>query len=310
MIIIRYCGGLGNQMYQYALSCVLEELYPDQTIKADTSHYELLHEHNGFELNEIFNLNIEIASLQEVRAVYAGLLPNRLIARLPYKCKKYIICQFQYKYNKLKNFVYPQKKKNIIPGLEFNVFHDVVLHLHYRENYYFDGLWQNMKYFSGYENKIASRFQFTAELSPEEQERLKEIESRNSVAVHIRGGDFLGTKFDICQPAYYQKAIRMMEEQISDMKLFVFTDDVEYAEKILPFTKEKLVYSSSVGNNYLDMLFMSKCKHNIISNSTFSFWAAFLNRNPEKIVICPKYCLNDERGFHEFSTPDNWMKIE
>ena len=312
MIIVRYCGGLGNQMYQYALSCVLEDLYPAQEIKADISHYEFLREHNGFEVKDVFGLDIKIATHKEIVKIYPGLTTNRFFSKLPKYLKKFMLYSFQYRYNKVAYFIHRTKKKYLISGLGFNIFNDVVLHLNEREHYYFNGLWQNVNYFAMYEEKIRNRFKFSVSLYDEENVILKEIQGNESVGIHVRRGDFVNSKFDICSFSYYKSAYDVIRAQIKNdnIKYYIFTDDKRYVEEHFGTLGYEKIISSDKEKAYKDLYYMSMCKHNIISNSTFAFWAAFLNNNSGKIVVCPKYCLRDEIGLHEFSTPADWIKLD
>lgn len=311
MIIIRYCGGLGNQMYQYALQCVLEEIYPKQEIKINKMHYYLFHEHNGFELDRVFDITFKEATRKEIKKVYSGFVPRRWQNKLPMKVKKFIVYNYQIKYNRICNFLFRSKRKYFVSGLGHNIFNDAVLHLVPSEHWYFNGLWQNIQYFQGYEEKIRSRFRFRRSLEGDDKALLSEIQGNiNSVSIHVRRGDFAGSKFDLCDKEYYQKAIRYISKIVDDSFFYIFTDDKKFVEQEFKNVENKRIISHIVEESDIDMLMMSKCHHNIISNSTFSFWGGFLNSNKDKVVICPKYSMKDDYALYEFSVPKEWIRLE
>jgi hypothetical protein len=112
------------------------------------------------------------------------------------------------------------------------------------------------------------------------------LENETSVAIHIRGSDYLHHPTLINLSAtYYQKAIETMISRLNNPKFYIFTDDVEHASKLLPGVQNQYI---ETGNNLLDFATLSRCKNQIIANSTFSWWAAILNNNPTKLVIAPK----------------------
>lgn len=311
MIIIRYCGGLGNQMYQYALQCVLEELYPEQEIKINKTHYYLFHEHNGFEIDQVFGLTLTEASRNEIKKVYSGFVPRKWQRNLPMKVRKFIVYHYQPLYNKVCNFLFKKKRKYLVSGLGHNIYNDAALHLTPSEHWYFNGLWQNVRYFQGYEEKICARFRFKRQLLEEDRVLLSEIQSNvKSVSIHVRRGDFVGSKFDLCGKKYYQKAIEYLKERLEDPFFYIFTDDKKFVEQEFSDLKNKKMISHTVEESDIDMLLMSNCHHNIISNSTFSFWGSFLNPNKDKLVVCPKYSIKDNYASYELSVPSDWIRVE
>lgn len=131
----------------------------------------------------------------------------------------------------------------------------------------------------------------------------KEITNSNSVSLHIRGGDYLRSDnyfLGVCTPEYYEKAINLILKKNKDAHFFVFTNDFPYAESILSSIKLgkksfTLVKENNIYDQAQDLYLMSCCKHNIIANSTYSWWAAFLNTNKEKIVVSPRNWVNPNK---------------
>lgn len=125
-----------------------------------------------------------------------------------------------------------------------------------------------------------------------------EIRKTNSVSLHIRRGDYITSKITnkfhgTCCLGYYKKAMKLINKKVKNPKYFVFSDDIYWVKKNLEI-KNAFYVDDNVGDkSYIDMQLMSMCKHNIIANSSFSWWAAWLNNNPNKIVIAPKKWFND-----------------
>ena len=158
--------------------------------------------------------------------------------------------------------------------------------------------------------ELRSKLSPNFEMTPEIVTMKKLIQDKNSVAIHVRRTDFLdpsiGHRFkDICTDSYYQNAIQYVQNQLKDPYFFIFSDDIEYVEKNLKL-KNRQVVSGNAG--YVDLYLMSKCKHFILANSTFSFWGAILNKSEDKIVCIPEYWYNNPLQNEDY-VPDEWTKI-
>lgn len=154
---------------------------------------------------------------------------------------------------------------------------------------------------------MVQSFQFQALKDEKNIEILRKIENSNSVSIHVRRGDFL--KHNYCvNESYYSNAVSYIKNKLNNnYQLFVFSDDIEYCHQIFANEQNVVYINNNHGDkSYIDMQLMSKCKHNIISNSTFSFWGAFLNQNLNKIVVAPK------QGMGELKNPfacDGWVLL-
>jgi hypothetical protein len=159
---------------------------------------------------------------------------------------------------------------------------------------YFDGYWQNELYFRNYEEIIRSSYKFKKDLNNQNREMLNMIKRKNSVSIHIRRGDYVGVKLweNICDVQYYVNAISCIKNRITNPMFFIFSDDVTWCRANLNslVVPDEVVYVdwNKGVDSYIDMQLMSKCKHNIIANSSFSWWGAWLNTNQDKIVIAPR----------------------
>lgn len=262
MIIVHTIGGIGNQMFQYALFKNLYDKFPEvyyETFFAKTNH-------NGFELDKVFNITENEIKNQEILS----------------KLEKY--------------------------GDKWEGFDPEVLS---KRNTYLVGNWQNIGYFPD-EKILREDLSFKQPLDNINFKRLEEIQNSNSVSIHVRRTDYLnygGYFFQADWFNYYGLAIEYVKKKTSERPLnfFVFSDDIEWCKRnfLMPVT----YIENKKQEAWKDMMLMSNCKHNIIANSTFSWWAAWLNNNPNKIVTTPKKWVNDNRrGFSEISLKQ-WIKI-
>lgn len=273
MIIVRVTGGLGNQMFQYAMYKSLEK--KGKLVKLDSkSFYETKKEHNGYELERIFDIKPNKPTKEDLEK-----FDENNISTL-FKIKRKLFGD--------KKFVYDTKEY---------VFNKDVYKL---KNSYLNGYWQSIKYFEGIENDIKKDFRFKNQLDNKNLEILNEIENSNSISIHIRRGDYMSPENYnmygcIATPTYYKKAIKVIEEKIENPTFFVFSNDMDWVKKNIQINSRVFYIDINSGNgSYKDMQLMSNCKHNIIANSSFSWWGAWLNENKNKIVIAPKKWINRE----------------
>ena len=274
MIIISIGAGLGNQMFEYAFYRQLIRRYPDTEIKVDT-RYAFPMAHNGIEIFKIFNLKADTASLSEVK---------RLVGYYPFAGDGYKVNWFVSRI--IRRFcLYP---KSLLIQKDFSEFYNAFFELNVSKDYYIYGPFANYRYFKDVEKEIQQLYIFP-EIDDERntiyEQQIKESES---VSVHIRRGDYVTNGFQLPPPAYYDAAMKKIIDLTDNPRFFIFTDDVCYCEKVFPDNKRYVIVKGNTGTlSYRDMQLMSLCRHNIIANSTFSFWGAFLNRNQNRIIIAP-----------------------
>lgn len=281
MKIVKYIGGLGNQMFIYAFSVALRETFR-QEILVDTHYYKSRNFHNGLEIERIFGIHLTEAKLSD-KLKMSWYFPNywidyHLLGRLPAR----------------KNTV------RELPGQKVSL-----ELLDDSSDKFYDGYWQSYQYFDSCRDVILKEFTFPKismedKLNFELNERLKNEE--NSVGIHIRRGDYLKNwKYrGLCGIDYYQKAIAYILEHIKSPKFFLFSDDIDWVkENISPLLKGYDVtfvnWNHSI-NSYKDMQLMAMCKNLIIANSSFSWWAAYLNQN-NPIVVAPEKWINSFMDF-------------
>lgn len=285
MLIIRIQGGLGNQMFQYAIYKSL--MANGKKVYIDKTYFNYSRSHNGFELENIFKIRPKYASEKQI---------YKLTGFYPFNFKN-ILFNKLYKVlslGTLKNNVYfkRQKEKNILIEKD----HSFIENIFDFNEKYLDGYWQNIKYFSDIEKEILSDFTFQLKnIGSENEDILKLINNTNSVCVHVRRGDYINNKsLGINLLPYYKSAINHLTNNTNSPTFFVFSDDIKYCKEELDIPEAKYIDWNQNERSYLDMYLMSQCKHNIIANSTFSWWGAFLNKNQDKIVIAPKSWFNDK----------------
>ena len=179
-----------------------------------------------------------------------------------------------------------------------------------------DGCFQSEKYFKDIEEVIRSDLRFTKDSFGEEGVFYKEkILASNSVGIHVRRGDYMTSQLhNVCTMEYYARSIAYIKGLVALPHFFVFSDDVEWCSENLNISDCTFVKVTASGSNPLiDLQLMSLCKHNIISNSTYSWWAAWLNENHEKIVVAPNRWFNDEsmnaRALQD-TIPDDWVHVD
>lgn len=269
MKIVRIQGGLGNQMFQYALLKGLEVTF-NEPVLADISMFNMYF--RRYELEYVFGVGLRYANYADMKQVY--------------RCSKdYNITRLQRKLFGPSKFEYKETE---------DVEKDACV---YEENVdrYYEGYWIMERYAELAEPILRNDFVFKNKLNNNNEVVLNEIRESESVSLHVRRGDFLKLPdyCGICDLEYYKYAISHILSNVSDAHFFVFSNDIQWCkENIVPLLKGAnvtFVEGNKGWDSYVDMQLMSECKHNIIANSTFSWWGAWLNNNPNKIVVAPKY---------------------
>ena len=211
MIIIKYRGGLGNQMFQYAFQIAIKKKYSETEVFADISHYQMLNEHNGFELEKLFDLSVDSVGEVTLKRISPYYVPGKKYKRLPKKLRDVIAHNLQYRYY---NFQKKQRAKTYYKQEYHSSYEQEVFELKMSQDWYLDGLWQDIRYFSDYEAAVRNAFRFKNEERFNEVDllHLEKISHQDSVGIHVRRGDFVNSKFDICSMEYYQKALNIIFE--------------------------------------------------------------------------------------------------
>jgi hypothetical protein len=293
--VIKLNGGLGNQMFQYALGHIISLNYNSQLL-LDKELFQLKektpgHTPRSFELG-VFGIDNPSASKEDIRYFEQLSLLNKLKRELNLNYPKMFYEE---------NFSFDAKIENVLPPV------------------YLRGFFQSFKYFKNHEDDIRKLFKFPENILDENNKGLlKKIKFTSSVSIHIRRGDYVEDKVTQkfhgnCSLDYYDQAISKIKEFDKEVEFFFFSDDIKWVEnEFKNYRIKKTFVGSNTGkNSWKDMLLMSQCHHNIIANSSFSWWAAWLNKNNFKKIIAPKrWFTNPEKEQYTFDLiPEEWYRI-
>jgi hypothetical protein len=295
MILIELSGGLGNQMFQYAFGYVLASKN-NTILKIDNDFFnkkekKLSHTPRNFELY-IFNNSYVFANSKEISSFDNLSLRNKFKKKLGFSYPK----------------IYQEKLFNFQPHL-----------LTIKSNAFVKGYFQSYKYFEGFEKKIKKIFYLSENTLDEVSKKiLVDIKCTTTISIHLRRGDYVSDTLiqqihGNCSMEYYTKAINFIASKIMNNTLVFFSDDIEWVEsqfENLPFSKIFVNHNFGV-DSWRDLFLMKSCNHNIIANSSFSWWAAWLNENPNKIVVAPKKWFaisEDDRNTNDL-IPPQWIRL-
>jgi len=292
MDIVLLFNGLGNQMSQYAFYLAKKQ----RDHRTRCIHYPdpLTCQHNGYELDRIFGIQPDGWK----GGLWGRLLDAYLWSQVCDSRKRHWLRVIM----KRLHISYQLESSYGVDNAQIETTKDGVRYLW--------GGWHCEDKFKEVETKIRQLYRFDENrLNVDGLSILDKIKQTESVSIHVRRGDFLTDGFGgICTPKYYQKAIAYIKSKVNDPHFFVFSDDLAWCRENLNEDHIEFVDIHHGKDSWKDMLLMSKCKHNLNSNSTFAWWGAWLNTNPHKVVIVP-----NRFGQNPVSAaiyPDSWIKIE
>ena len=292
MVITNLIGGLGNQMFQYAVGRALS-LRHGVPLRLDISDFSWYGLHQGFELRRIFNCTEEIATKVDRRRVlgwqfFPGFRRLLLKPRMAvFRSKGFVVEPYLRYWEGIEN----------IPS-----------------NCYITGYWQSERYFSEFSHQIRRDFSFYTPLSSENDELVNKINHLTAVSLHVRRGDFVNNPtttaaHGLCSPSYYQMAIQYIAYRVSQPYFFIFSDDIAWVKENLEIGFPcQYVDHNQGAESYNDMRLMSLCQHHIIANSSFSWWGAWLNPSEEKIVVAPKRWFAKQIDTRDL-LPPGWVSL-
>lgn len=246
-------GGLGNQMFEYAFLLALRN--KGHGVVMDTSYYDFVKMHNGYELERVFGIKEELVNRQGLHMLWLRYL-NRFRPD-----SIYLADDLSYRPECLEK---PRK--------------------------YLWGYWQDERYFNDIADIVREVFQFR-NIDGYNQTVAQEMAKKCSVSLHVRRGDYAEFGMNLLGDDYYKKAINhIIKNTVEDPFFYIFSDDVDVAKGIAEMMgiNYALMSHNRDKDSYKDMYLMSRCKHNVLANSSFSWWGAWLNGNKDKIVVAPK----------------------
>ena len=308
MIIVKLFGGLGNQMFQYAAGAALAHRH-GTILKLDVSKFSRRLERVRHERYALACFNIQEHFATEAEILKYKALRNR--SHPAFRPGKFLV-------RALRNARLSEFVDRMAPP---------VAHFEERShrfdpdffrlpiNSYVTGHWQSEKFFGEISDLLRAQFTFRYPPSTAARGMLEQIKASPSASIHFRRGDYVDNPefkamFGATPMGYYHRAVNLLRERIGEFTLYVFSDDLEYVRKnFQPDLKRVYVDVSTPNTAYEDLRLLSNCQHNLMSASTFSWWAAWLNAHPGKVVIVPTPWFDQSSKDASDIVPDSWIKL-
>lgn len=289
MKIVNILGGLGNQMFEYAMYLALKDAHPEEEIKVCTRSFRGYGLHNGLEIQRVFNVELPEASLLE-------------LSKLAYPFFNYKTYQVMFHWLK--------QRKSMTKGLTSIAFS--ADEIRRTDSVFYDGYWQNENNFKHIRPSILEKFSFPVINDERNMELAKKLIEKNSVSIHIRRGDYLKEPiWCVCDQNYYARGINYVMAKENVDLFCIFSDDIqwcrEHIKNIAGGVEIAYVDWNKGRESFKDMQLMTYCKHNIIANSSFSWWGAWLGCREGKIVIAPSVWCN--KPIVNDPICDNWVRL-
>lgn len=290
MVIVRLIGGLGNQLFQYAAGRRIAYFH-DVPLKFDISWFERV-KSRKYSLSH-FNIIEDIASSDDITRLKGKTGIGKFISRFfevgrPYYERSAVREQFLH--------------------FDPNI-------LKVSGNVYLNGYWGSEKYFKDIEDILRRELTVKTEPSAINIAMAERISQVLAVSMHIRRGDFVSNPIThqfhgLCSLDYYNMAIDRIAQMVEKPYFFIFSDDPQWVQENLnPKYPVTFVTHNSAEKDYEDLRLMSMCKHHIIANSTFGWWGAWLNPDPQRIVFAPRQWFNEPGLDTRDLLPDGWIKL-
>lgn len=286
MIIVRLKGGLGNQLFQYSFAKYVGHL-TTRKVYLDTFWYGESRRKYHFPLS-IENFNVRLNKLPVSVAKHYG--------------------QYAFAMKLLGGKIF-----NFVPVrvTDDNFSEDIIKA---NRNVVLDGYWEDHSFFDGLRDDLLREVTLKRNLSNSNEEYYREISHTDSVSVHFRGGQYLSDPdirnlYADLSRSYYSTAMDIMNHTIGRPRFYVFTNDIPEARKTFVGI-ENVTIIESKSPDFEHLYLMSQCKHNIIGNSTFSWWGAWLNKNANKVVVAPKLWFAPDNHARPTSIPPDWIRVD
>lgn len=261
MKIVKILGGLGNQMFQYALLTALRQQHPHDCVMADL---HVFHNYRrSFQLDTAFGIRPVAATLRDVARV-----------AYPYPSYAWWRCGSR---------LLPPRKTMCVEPSNFSFVDDA---LERTGNTYYDGYWQNERYFSHCRTALVEQFRFPLFTDERNRQLAQLAEQKETAALHVRRTDYIGDRLfhDISATDYYARALQLLKQQTHTKVLCIFSDDMEWCRQHLSHLTAEwqvaMVDWNHGAASIQDMHLMTLCRHHVIANSSFSWWGAWLADTP------------------------------
>ena len=292
MIISHLIGGLGNQMFQYAMSRSLS-LEREESLYLDVQDFKGYTLHNGYELNRVFDINTQLAGRVELKKVL-GWRAYSIVRRKLYNPK-----------------LSKRRGRSMFVDTQFSSWHRLKS---VPNDCYLMGNWQTESYFIKFQEVIRDDFSFRLPPDGLNATLVNQISKVAAISLHVRRGDYVVNPSSLafhglCSLDYYRRAINYISDRVDNPVFYIFSDDILWAQENLQLKHPCNYIKHNKGiESYNDMRLMSQCQHHIIANSSFSWWGAWLNPREDKIVIAPQAWVLGDFDTSDI-VPDAWVQL-
>lgn len=285
MIYVTLMGGIGNQLFQYAFAHELA-LHNDGQVCINKYQFKHATDNHGDYLLD----GIVVKGFQDEEITDSIKSERvRLASRTKYRMRRHLVendGRTQFAKKLTQGFVWSQKSEQLLDSLPDRL---------KKKKYYVEGYYQWPSLMEDTINYICQHIEYKVEPTKNRLLMLQQIQSSNSVCVHIRRGDYtLFKSLQVCNNDYYYQAMQYVMDHVETPKFFVFSDDIEWVKNNCRFPAEVNFVETS-DDTFVDLQLMSSCKHFVISNSTFSWWAQELSKQSNRVVVAPSIWYTDGR---------------
>ena len=294
-IIVKLIGGLGNQMFQYAMGRALADRH-HVSLKLDLTGFKQ-DPLRKFELGEM-QIRADIATKKDLKGL-AGRVGTKF-SRIDLLTKIFRVMV------RIKRPLMIFREKSFLFDPEVNLLQFPI---------YLEGYWQSERYFLSIADHIRHDFRLGVALDEANEKMHEQIMRKNAVSIHIRRGDYVSNPASsqyhgVCSMEFYRDAITYICARVESPHFFVFSDDhLWVADNLVIDHPLTLVQINGPDRGLFDLALMKSCRHHIIANSSFSWWGAWLNPSPDKIVVAPKRWFNQANQDTRDLLPESWIKL-
>jgi len=295
MIIARIIGGIGNQMFQYAFGRRLADSLGAE-LKLDISGYAA-YKDRSYQLPQL-RVDCPIADADECAA-----LAGRQVTRYRRLMRRHLPALAR-----APETYFLEKSVTFDPGM-----------LDVPDGSYVDGYWHSERYFAPIAERIRNEYVPRERLSPSAQEMGEEMQSCESVSLHVRRGDYVHNPIAfnhhyVCDQDYYRRCVDHIRSVIDSPRVFIFSDEPDWVKANMPLPVPTVVVSPGAQTQEATELWlMSSCRSHIIANSSFSWWGAWLDPRPDKLVLMPKQWFRRNGSVYSQRCasfrPDGWLPV-
>lgn len=300
MIVTHLLGGLGNQMFQYAAGLALAN-YHRTILKLDPSWFRVGQAGNSNYALSCFNITEQFATADECAAL-KGTQLTRTERWSAFAAKTLRLYQYSTRL-RARGTYFSESTYHFDPAFWSQP-----------DGTYLEGLWQSEKYFAPVADLLRAHFSLRYPPNAVASDLLQRIRASESCAIHVRRGDYVSwdwarQNLGICPREYYLQAADHLSTARPDVAFYIFSDEPERVRRELGSELPgEVVDIAGPFSAYEDLRLMSACSHQIISNSTFSWWAAWLNPHPTKLIIAPARWRSDDCDTRDV-VPDTWISM-